>query len=201
MDNRQHAFGHQSYNVLDNLIYSLRRRQVERYYQNRTGTVVDLGAGYDCRLLRSFLQNSPTLSGIAVDSEFDESLPSERLTLLTADLNGPLPIPTASVDTVLSLAVLEHLLEPALFLNEIYRILRPGGMLLLTTPGPSAQPLLEFLAYRLKVIDEHEIRDHKHYFSSAELIADLTNAGFSKERVQAKTFIFGMNNVVIATRE
>ncbi len=200
MDDRQHAFGHTPYNLLDSLIFWLRKRQVARYYKRRTGTVVDLGAGYDCRLLLALLAANSELLGIAVDSEFDARVPADRLQLVNADLNQILPFPPQSVDTVLTLAVLEHLSEPATFLSEIHRILRPGGMVLLTTPGPTAQPLLEFLAFTLGVIDAHEIRDHKHYFSSTELVSALTKAGFTEENIQAKTFIFGMNNVVIATR-
>lgn len=45
-----------------------------------------------------------------------------------------LPFADASVDTVLLLEVLEHLHCPADSLSEIARVLRPGGVLLLTLP-------------------------------------------------------------------
>ena len=45
-----------------------------------------------------------------------------------------LPLPDASIDTVLLLEVLEHLRHPARALAEIARVLRPGGKLLLTMP-------------------------------------------------------------------
>lgn len=45
-----------------------------------------------------------------------------------------LPLPDASIDTVLLLEVLEHLHQPAQALSEIARVLRPGGQLLLTVP-------------------------------------------------------------------
>lgn len=43
--------------------------------------------------------------------------------------------PDASYDAVLSTQVLEHVADPALYLAECRRILRPGGRLLLTTHG------------------------------------------------------------------
>ena len=51
-----------------------------------------------------------------------------------ADFSRPLPIRTASVDGVLSIAVLEHLEKPLLMISEITRILKPGGVLYITVP-------------------------------------------------------------------
>lgn len=45
-----------------------------------------------------------------------------------------LPVASASVDTVLSLEVLEHLPSPERCVAEMARVLRPGGRLLLTVP-------------------------------------------------------------------
>jgi len=45
-----------------------------------------------------------------------------------------LPFCSSVFDTVLSTEVLEHVPEPSQLLGEAYRVLRPGGYLLLTTP-------------------------------------------------------------------
>ena len=45
-----------------------------------------------------------------------------------------LPIRTASVDTVLSIQVMEHVPEPYRMITEMFRVLRHGGYLLLTVP-------------------------------------------------------------------
>lgn len=44
------------------------------------------------------------------------------------------PIADASVDTVLCNQVLEHVFNPEAFLAEIFRVLRPNGVLILTVP-------------------------------------------------------------------
>lgn len=49
--------------------------------------------------------------------------------------NDPLPFDTNSIDTVLSTQVLEHTAEPEKYINEISRVLKPGGYLILTCPG------------------------------------------------------------------
>lgn len=49
--------------------------------------------------------------------------------------NGALPLPDQSVDVVLSSQVLEHVLDVGAYLQECRRVLRPGGLLLLSTHG------------------------------------------------------------------
>jgi SAM-dependent methyltransferase len=51
-----------------------------------------------------------------------------------ADLDARLPIVSGSVDAVVSIAVLEHLKEPARLVAEIARVLKPGGICYLATP-------------------------------------------------------------------
>lgn len=53
---------------------------------------------------------------------------------IAANLNEPLPIDDQVADTVVSLQVLEHLCEPARMLAEAYRILKPGGRIVLQVP-------------------------------------------------------------------
>jgi SAM-dependent methyltransferase len=49
--------------------------------------------------------------------------------------DGTVPVPDASVHAVVSTQVLEHVIDPELYLSECCRVLRPGGRLLLSTHG------------------------------------------------------------------
>ena len=40
-----------------------------------------------------------------------------------------------SVDVIVSLQVIEHLYEPEIFIKEVYRVLKPGGVFMFTTPN------------------------------------------------------------------
>jgi len=50
------------------------------------------------------------------------------------DLNNPLELESSSADTVLMTSVLEHIYKPEALLSEIFRVLRPGGKLIMNTP-------------------------------------------------------------------
>jgi SAM-dependent methyltransferase len=49
--------------------------------------------------------------------------------------DGTLPVEDDSFDAVLSTQVLEHVTDPQVYLSECFRVLRPGGRLLLSTHG------------------------------------------------------------------
>lgn len=49
--------------------------------------------------------------------------------------DGTVPLADESVDAVLSTQVLEHVTDPARYLAECLRVLRPGGRMLLSTHG------------------------------------------------------------------
>ncbi|WP_220271929.1 class I SAM-dependent methyltransferase [Helicobacter sp. MIT 99-10781] len=110
-----------------------------------------------------------------------------------------LPFEDASFEIVTMLAVLEHITHHIEMLSEIARVLTPGGIAILTMPSHLAKPVLEFLAYKLHVIDEAEIRDHKRYYDKAdmrEFVAQVPNLKITCH----KYFQFGMNNFIKLTK-
>lgn len=62
-------------------------------------------------------------------------LPGNPNAALVLNADGTVPAETGSFDAVLSTQVLEHVEDPALYLSECFRALRPGGRMLLTTHG------------------------------------------------------------------
>lgn len=118
--------------------------------------------------------------------------------ILAGNLNQPLNLHSNSVDFVTSLANIEHLEHPDVNLSEMYRILKPGGKLVLTTPSTAAKPVLEFLAFKLKLIDEREILDHKRYYSKKSLAKALSQAGFKQFKISH--FQVGFNLQVLASK-
>ena len=57
------------------------------------------------------------------------------------DPNGPLPYADAFFDAVVSMDVVEHIPDPLPWLREVLRVLKPAGLLFLTTPNYASSSL------------------------------------------------------------
>lgn len=95
-----------------------------------------------------------------------------------------LPFAPGSFDVALFLEVFEHLLHPFTAIREIKRVLRPGGLLILTTPNPlSVNKMVDFLvsrdAYSAKAVARYRQHpEHKLMPHPQGLVAHLEDLGF-----------------------
>lgn len=197
---RDRSFRQGATSRLDDLIFRVRAGAVLAELPVPASVVVDLGSGYDARFLRLARRTGRIAAGVAVDVSLDASQPDGAVQLIEADLSTELPIQGSSVAATTSLAVLEHLDQPGVHLSEMYRILRPGGVLIMTTPSVRSRRVLELLAFRLNLIDAAEIRDHKHYYTEGELRTLLVHAGFANDSIRYRSFSLGMNQLVVAKK-
>lgn len=77
-----------------------------------------------------------------------------------------LPFRDASVDVVVLSEVIEHLMRPERSVWEISRVLRPGGVLVMTTNNASEVPLRSPLSHAFAWIEKAIGADHPHLISS-----------------------------------
>jgi SAM-dependent methyltransferase len=62
-------------------------------------------------------------------------IPGNPEALVEVQPDGTLPLESEGFDAVLSTQVLEHVQDPGVYLSECFRVLRPGGRMLLSTHG------------------------------------------------------------------
>ncbi len=86
--------------------------------------IADIGCG-DTPYLDLFIDRDCEYIGCDIDNSAE----------VVIELDKPIPLPDNSFDGVVSFQVLEHVWDLDWYLGECYRLLKPGGWLLLSTHG------------------------------------------------------------------
>lgn len=155
--------------------YWFRRHEIvyERLLDRCTGKrVLEAGAGegYGANLIASV---AASVTGIDYDTSAVEHIRQRypAVEMLQANL-ADLPIGDATVDVVVNFQVIEHLWDQSQFLAECFRVLDPGGVLLISTPNR-----ITFSPGRDTPLNPFHTRE----LNAAELTELLVEAGFRVE--------------------
>lgn len=177
-----------------------------RYFPRGPFTVADLGTypGSLLRLLHRLLPDGPARLigvGLMISAEFRQAMAEDcGAEILTVNLDPKndqlrgkgyptrIPLDDGSVDFAFGLEVVEHLVSPSHLLAEAFRIVTPGGHLLVTTPtvariGNVFKLLIGRSTFdRLMPVDyehpEDEWRPHFREYTLAEVSDLFRRAGF-----------------------
>ncbi len=163
----------------------------------RGGRVLDIGCGF----FPYFLTQTSFSEKYGLDKGIEEGLRKElqkshEIMLVDFDLEYAHGIPFGDefFDVVTMLAVFEHF-EPARvpgIITEIRRVLKPGGMFIMTTPARWTRGLLKLLA-RANMVSREEIEEHKGAYTKRQVLAILEKGGFSRPSVRSGYFELFMN--------
>lgn len=114
----------------------------------------------------------------------DPAAVSPDFEYLQCDIAHGVPFKDGEFDVVFAGEVVEHLLDTLGFLGECRRILRPRGVLLLTTPNLAYwRNLLQWARQQQFFFVDHRAGENGHvrYFAPRTLRAALGGAGFQVE--------------------
>ncbi|MBD0264317.1 MAG: methyltransferase domain-containing protein [Tolypothrix sp. Co-bin9] len=127
------------------------------------GDILDFGAGMG-HLVRRLQALSHFTSLTAIDLMPRPVSIDESVSWLSWDLNEAVDMPNRTFDVIVSAEVIEHLENPRAVAREWFRLLRPGGTLIFSTPNnESWRSLIALL-----------LRGHFVYFSDTCYPAHIT---------------------------
>jgi SAM-dependent methyltransferase len=160
---------------------------------HRNGRVLDIG----CGSYPYFLSHTAFKEIFAADSE--KSPQDIRWQRLNLKSEPALASGGERFDVITLLAVIQRLDRDRLvaLLRECRRVLRPGGMLVLTTPAGRAEKVLRWMA-KLNLVSAGESEEHGYAHSLAQIESYLVEAGFERGKVRFGVFEWGFNMWVTA---
>jgi len=184
--------------ILESILRMIRIRKVIQEIKGVPDCqLLDIGCGFNHKFLSTI---EPYISnGIGIDFKVNE-IDSGKIKTIRAILSDRLPFEDRSFDIVTMLAVLEHLDQPVKICSEVVRVLKPGGKLVITVPGKRARKVLEFLSFKLGVVNADEIKDHKKYYDIQEL-QELTEKVNGLKIITHNYFQLGMNNFCVIQKK
>ncbi len=190
---RRESFFPSALGLFVNPFYFARKglaHHVEELGRHITGRTLDVGCG------------SKPYEAIYASSEYiglEYDTPENRATK-KADYfydGETFPFDDASFDSLVANEVFEHVFNPDRFLDEAYRVLKPGGMMLMTMPfvwDEHEQPhdFARYSSFGIRyLLEKHgfEIVEQRKSVDDARVIFQLINAYLHKKTMTANGWI------------
>jgi len=168
---------------------------------HRKGRILDIG----CGAYPHFLINTQFSEKYGIDRlvgrKESYKISDKNIILKECDISKDIlkTFQNGYFDAITMLAVFEHL-EPrdiSYIIGEMKRVLKPDGVLILTTPAVWTSIILKILA-TLRLVDRKMIMEHKALYGTQRIVSIFTNAGFLRENIKFGKFELFMNTWIMA---
>ncbi len=182
--------------LLEPMLADLRAQRANKLIPSnlRNGRILDIGCGsFPYFLAHTAFAEKFAIDQIPLPEQTASELKIESFTL-DLEIEPRLPFENDYFESVTLLAVVEHL-DPALMaklFKEIYRVLKPEGMVILTTPAAWSDGLLKFMA-RIGLVSAEEIHEHAYAYTLPLLGWYFGQAGFEMTKTKFGYFEFMLN--------
>lgn len=168
------------------LVYRLKRRTKEAIkaiekYSQPPRKILDLGAA-DGLMLSKIKDKFPKSNcvGVEYSQELIDVNQDKRIKLIQGDVQK-LPFKENQFNIVIATAIIEHLSSPQKFLAEIRKVIKRGGVVILTSPVPFWEKVATFMRHLPK-------EEHQHTFTLLRLVKMFEDKGF--KILEKKRFMF-----------
>lgn len=171
----------------------LRKQRFKAALPYLKGNVLDFGCGSG--MLAEFVDADFYL-GVEVD---EASLQQACSNYSSHHFTSKLPDSGEKFDTILALAVIEHINNPAEFLARLseYLNLSSSAHIVLTTPHPSVD-WIHGLGAKIGLFSQHANEEHEELLDRQKLEKAGKSAGM--RMISYKRFLFGANQIAVFSR-
>lgn len=184
------------YGVFENFLAKKRTNITDRLIPVilRKGRLLDIG----CSNYPYFLYNIDFAEKYGIDQNIDCSnnhvVGNINLQRFNIEKEGTIPFSDRYFDAVTMLAVCEHINPRTLpgIIKEVYRILKPGGNFIITSPASWTVFILSAMA-KMRLVSPTEIKEHKCLYSRDAILDILSKNGFQTEKIRSGYFELFMN--------
>ena len=184
-----------SYNILDKLISFIRNYELLKNKRIIGKKIIDFGCGSNFQNITK--KYSRASRAVLIDLYGDDFIKNNiKFINYNKDLNKiDIELKNEKFDIIILAAVIEHLDNPAVIIKFLKKFLNKNGYFLLTAPSIYSKPILEFMAFKLHLINEDLVREHKRYYNKDQYInlAKETESNL----INFKFFLLGMNTIAI----
>ena len=120
----------------ENVIYQRHLIAYKEAAKLVSGTVLEVGSGEGYGIMELAPKADHYIAVDKYNTDISDELKKENnITFIQAVIPPFSGIEDNSVDFVVTFQVIEHIEDDEMFLQEIYRVLKPGGKVILTTPN------------------------------------------------------------------
>lgn len=156
-------------------------------------TVLDIGC-WDGLFTKQIADRGNNIIGIDISESALEIARGKGLDVLKCDIENKFPFENSKFDLVVAGEIIEHVFDTRKFLNEINRVLKRNGTLILTTPNIASLPRRIFLSLGKNPLIEYCSDDgnagHIRYFVKKTLCELVETSGFKIDRFTSDVLNF-----------
>lgn len=155
--------------------YRLKRRThevieaIKKHHPSNIEAILDIGTA-DGLMLSKTKKEFPSTEciGLEYSKELIKACKDKNIKIIHGDAQN-MPFKDGAFDVAIATALIEHVSQPMKMLRETYRILKPDGILIITTPNSFFEKIAELIGHIEKEIHQETftLKKLKKYFRNA----------------------------------
>jgi methionine biosynthesis protein MetW len=188
-------FNNQFYDATKKYGHPSLRQKIMANLVDKNQKILDLGCGTGS-FIKLLNQKNKNVEGLEISQKAAQIGQKKGLKIKVADLHQTFSYSKNTFDTITAGEVIEHIYDTDFFLEEIKRILKPNGFLILSTPNIATLGRRLMLLFGINPLIETSLDQssgHIRYFTKKSLADLLQKHNFKIQKFTSDSVNFSNN--------